>query len=365
METLTLALTATHSTLSLIRSVDKMCPSLTTLSLNYDGSDTQLLHAVSELVCKIGDIGSLSISGLTTPAVTCIASFTKLHTLKLGGFKADDMLLLSDSSFPELSELALTTEEDAGRIGEFIAIIRPKKLKTLALEILDGSCPSGEWERYFRVVTSYCSGTLEDLRAEEGDVVWDVIHTMERTAFEPLFALRQLRHFSVWCGSFCLGNDDLKQMALSWPRLRTLSIHSCSGLDYSTSFITLNGLVPLLEHCPDLCELGIILDAASVVPMPSPLARPGGGVSNHNIDSMTVGSSTIQDPRLVAAFLSDILPNLKEIHWEEDEEYDLSSLWDQVQDLLPIFGQVRKQERAWCASKHKTVEGVQAGIATS
>ena len=282
-------------------------------------SNMQLLLAVSELVCKMVDIESLSVSGLTTPAVTRIATYSKLRHLELRAFKADNILMLSESSFPELSELTLTTTEDATRLGEFIAIIRPKKLRKLSMALLRGSCPSEEWEVCFQPVARYCSGTLEILCIEQGGIGSRDIHNMEPEAFEPLFALRQLTELSVTCGCLGLDNDDLKQMALFWPRLQKLSIEPDLGSRSDPSDITLDGLVPLLEHCPDLCALSLVLDA-SFVTMPHPPTRPGGGVSNHKIVAITVGLSDIEDPVLVAAFLSDILPNLREITWEDPDQ---------------------------------------------
>ena len=59
---------------------------------------------------------------------------------------------------------------------------------------------------------------------------------------------------------------------------------------YTTSWVTLMGLVPLLRHCPELRELELLINA-TVVDIP-PAGRPGKGISNRNIK----GRKTILEP---------------------------------------------------------------------
>ncbi|KAG1815763.1 uncharacterized protein BJ212DRAFT_1272951 [Suillus subaureus] len=114
--------------------------------------------------------------------------------------------------------------------------------------------------------------------------------------------------------------------------------------------ITLDGLASLLLHCPDLCTLGIGMDAASysaVTPM-----VPGDGVINTKITTLSVGASLIENPLAVAAFPSSVLPNLKNILPKFDTGFVPNQTkrrhtkWARAATYLQDVDMIRKQERA-------------------
>jgi hypothetical protein len=56
-------------------------------------------------------------------------------------------------------------------------------------------------------------------------------------------------------------------MAMAWPRLRELSLGTERALG-GVSNVTLTGLLPLVEYCPDLEILRIIVNATKIPALP-------------------------------------------------------------------------------------------------
>jgi hypothetical protein len=104
-------------------------------------------------------------------------------------------------------------------------------------------------------------------------------------------------------------------------------------------------------HCPSLESLTIAFDASEVY---LGTEKPGGGVCYEKIHTLGVLHSPIGDPGKVAAFLSDIFPNLRDIpiFYSEDlelpDDYDeLDRKWGEVLRLVKLFSLVRTQEKVF------------------
>ncbi|KAH7929960.1 hypothetical protein BV22DRAFT_93819 [Leucogyrophana mollusca] len=163
--------------------------------------------------------------------------------------------------------------------------------------------------------------------------------------FSPLLSCRNLRAFSIKSGYlFVLDDHDLGQMARAWPHLEILELGTSHGWE-GLSQITLQGLTPLLRHCPLLRTLGLSLNATTVGPR---RARPGKGICNTHLKELTLGDSRISKPAYVAAFLSAVLPCVTSIKaWDDGVIYNskYKRRWVQVTNLLGAFANAREQER--------------------
>ncbi|KAF9235551.1 hypothetical protein BU15DRAFT_13357, partial [Melanogaster broomeanus] len=106
-----------------------------------------------------------------------------------------------------------------------------------------------------------------------------------------------------------------------WPKLTQLSINAMTSWGRSTH-ITHQGLITLLSHCADLMEFALSVDFSGVDVPPSELpdSRPGNGVKNDNCLSATFVTSAISHPAAIAAFLSDICPQLTTVIAAWDQE---------------------------------------------
>ena len=104
-------------------------------------------------------------------------------------------------------------------------------------------------------------------------------------------------------------------------------------------------------HCPDLQELGIVIDV-TVVNL-NPMEKPGGAFSHRKLTTLHLGDSSPTGAPLVAVFLSDIVPRVTKIPaWQrlETETREVGEKvqrrWEEVQ-RLSTFVMVREQERHW------------------
>lgn len=128
--------------------------------------------------------------------------------------------------------------------------------------------------------------------------------------------------------------------AMTWPRPRA----------------TLFGLRAFAQHCPQMRQVALEVDADMSRVLPSRLetcARPQ-YVPNGTLHSLSVGLSPIGDPYAVAAFLSDVFPAVREIYSDWGDVNDcqgdagrFDDEWDDVQEYLPDFLAVRLQEGRW------------------
>ncbi|KII95720.1 hypothetical protein PLICRDRAFT_693874 [Plicaturopsis crispa FD-325 SS-3] len=130
-----------------------------------------------------------------------------------------------------------------------------------------------------------------------------------RRTVQPLLSCRHLIKFEWDCrDGFDLDNVDIAAMATAWPSLQWLKLSSSDGWSVP-SRITLQGLATLLELCPHLDYLGIVIDATQV-DVPARLIMVP---LNNMLEYVSLGNSTIADAEAVATVLLHILPHLSSI----------------------------------------------------
>lgn len=133
-------------------------------------------------------------------------------------------------------------------------------------------------------------------------------------------------------------NTILRKMATAWPQLSKLRMPHYKENPQIESRITLSGLVPLAQRCPELEELQI-----SLCITPPPLSihlLPGRGLSESRLQTIEVHDSPVQLWIWAAGFLSGLFPELKTITSSAHRDN-----WEKVNATLVFFNQVRLQER--------------------
>jgi len=113
--------------------------------------------------------------------------------------------------------------------------------------------------------------------------------------------------------------------------------------DISHSHFTIQGLMQLVRHCPDLQDLTIAVDAS----MNSYVA---GSLEDRHVFSkkpvsLDLGISRITRVEPVAMFLTRLFPDLREVSGQ-DERRD-GTRWRQVKEYVDVIKQVRREERSW------------------
>ena len=133
-------------------------------------------------------------------------------------------------------------------------------------------------------------------------------------------------------------------MARAWPHLKSFII------SHARSRLTLHAFLPFAKYCPELEVLGMRIDATSVN---NDEERPGMGSLGTRLRELMIFDSPIDDPPRVAAFISDIFPNVVRIpftfphvtaqqHRTAAETHCMR--WNEVKRSIPIFVAVRRRE---------------------
>lgn len=167
--------------------------------------------------------------------------------------------------------------------------------------------------------------------------------------FEPLLSFRNLHTLGLSLVAIHYGLDNLsiERMAAAWPLMQRFELNSevGSGADVEPH-ITLDGLLPMARYWPQLESLSLSFDA---VTGKIPLEKPGGGNQCPLLTVLDVGYSGVTSSKgKVAAFLTDIFPNLVEIH----SSFDCDE-WEDIAEIAYAMGRAREQERLWAGEKGK------------
>ncbi|KDQ62040.1 hypothetical protein JAAARDRAFT_189414 [Jaapia argillacea MUCL 33604] len=168
---------------------------------------------------------------------------------------------------------------------------------------------------------------------------------------KPLLSLKGLRTVVLDTGAcFLLEDAHIEEIAAALPELTELVIGRVS---YNpTPAVTLSALESLAANCPSMDTIGLVLHASRE----NVNKKLGRNISNSNVTSLDLGRSTIVASQCayIAAYLSDLFPELKFIiAWDEEEteitpeDLVYSRAWDKVEDLYFVFAEVRKKEREY------------------
>lgn len=244
---------------------------------------------------------------------------------------------------------------------------------TLRTARIDLSAPatSSEWKELLTALNEHCSHTtfidLEVWSDWHGAEVEDTPeYTVQIPHIKPLFSFRNLTNVHLNpCGPVDLDDAGVEEMAMAWPNITDLFVEGNIEPSHPPR-VTLTGLTPFARYCKDLHSLTIAFDATVIPP-----SQPEPQISSESLLSLHVKYSPIAHPPQVAAFLSDIFPNLAGIEnsggsmrtGDEVPETDIDKMWTEVEALIGVFAAVRTQERArWTAEmlRHRPrAEGVE------
>ncbi|KAG2071604.1 hypothetical protein BDR04DRAFT_1231037 [Suillus decipiens] len=179
--------------------------------------------------------------------------------------------------------------------------------------------------------------------------------TLTLRDFIPLTCFKSLGRIDISINhSIHLNDNDLQTLASAWPYLYSFSLNDTAGWR-ARSGITRTGLVTMLDCCPDLQKLCIALNTDAFMEVPSDRE----GVENTAMRTLGLADSLIETraTMAVAAFLSDIFPNLTTIvAWDSvvmrrrPNAGLYAERWMHVSDQVRGMNQVRAQERKWWSS---------------
>ena len=341
------------SRLSLLPRLKVLHPSIKEAIIDYADSPTmQAVEAISGLVCSWGSLTTLTCGPLTAGAWVHLSALPALRSLNTTLPAIDVTGIAFRCSFDALQLLKLSKLHLLMPCVTLINRMAPSHLKSLIIN-LPTSFTSAELRELFECLRKN-TRHLQELSIQgfmplspqsEG-------HTIKSNTLKPLFSLPKLVSIRLFPNcSFNLDDMTLSQMAPSWPSLKTLILGSEHGWK-RRSKLTLKSLLIILVHCPDLQELGIVIDATKVDW--NPIGKPGGGFSHTTLTELHMGDSRVTSATMVGAFLSDIVPRVTTITAWQTVEMETREggkkyqrRWEEVQRLLSTFAMVREQERQW------------------
>lgn len=157
--------------------------------------------------------------------------------------------------------------------------------------------------------------------------------------FKPLHACHNLTQLLVersW--RISMADEELCQLVRGWPKLQVLDISRFVAVR-ATTIPTLHGLISLLQLCPALTSLTLVIDITKLDGID--FKSPGGGICNNHLEKLVLSNSPMKSPLNVALILSGLFPNLLKV--------DLDC-WDPLVPKIPM-SRVRseKQLEQWKA----------------
>ncbi|KAF8625623.1 hypothetical protein AX17_006808 [Amanita inopinata Kibby_2008] len=353
--------------LSLLPSLAVACRALTDVQLVRVADNTKLVAsrrdrhmnevlAVPPAICQWTNLRNLSLEYISGRTAFCTSDLPALRELKLSHIDSHgaDVVHVS-KGFPVLERLE-ADRCDIGFCTKLIDLMLETPLRFLDLT-LDEAASASELQGLFKTMHDrLVHQSLEHFSCLAFHVVDDEEPVILRHMF-PLLSFTRLSHvfMTAPCG-FDLCDDDIYGISSRWTGLQELGLYT-HQLSEQRSRMSIEGLVALAKHCPDLKYLSLAVDATEVN-RHDESERPGKGVSNEKLKTLAVSASPIVEPILVASFLSDIFPKLETIKFfdpEEENETDskdfeeLESKWATTEKLVRAFAAVRRQERLYCA----------------
>jgi hypothetical protein len=340
--------------------VQTTCPFLKVISINGDRNSEELGTAVSSLVYSLSclEVVWCSNIALNCKALVVLASLPKLwkfHVFLLGGpvlrtFR-DDCHPLPFSTLQDFDASVATI----GDADEFLQLISSSSsLYSLSVDVVVIPAPR---ELYSFLTTVHRSSSRDTLTAislhdmAQVDLDAPLSHSLDAHTISPLLQCPNLQHisFGIRYGQEAINNSLMMDMALAWPRLRTIHFLSFYRGSRWPSKVNLEGLVHLTQGCRALESMSLRFDLSSTMTS----IHPHNGIRNESLTYLSVDRSPITDPLAVVTHLFDVFPNLTLYHaWhsasasnldEGDPEFiEMCKRWAEVDRLLEI----RKQERS-------------------
>ncbi|KAF8129508.1 hypothetical protein EV363DRAFT_1337372 [Boletus edulis] len=363
-------LMANSLTFSLLPLLPSRCPRIKQImafrNFVFQRGD-RALETFSKVLCQLTELQALRCAELPEESVLHLSQLPNLKILRM------DLRLVSldhlesafsRTRFPVLREVLISAPSMFHSL-RFLKFIQSTSVDTINLNVDDETCAAD----YNAIFTAWASNpsyrnlSVVDISEMQVWRDYDDKHIIDITTLRPLFQLKHITSLKLetLC-TFDLDNAAIKEIAMAWPLLETLdlSIREC-GWEIPSK-VTLPGLLPLLQHCPNLALLGLVVDA-TVLPIAS-TRLPGAGVQNTSLESLWLADSKITRPSLVASFLSAVAPNIEQIvSWNtpllsgRSGKDKYLKRWKEVERLVRQFTLVRRQERAWAGRWHR--EGCQ------
>ncbi|OBZ66180.1 hypothetical protein A0H81_13827 [Grifola frondosa] len=223
--------------------------------------------------------------------------FTSLRTLYVKAKVLDysTAALLQSISSPALQEVTFSTAADTSDFEIFnhldILCNLPGRDTLTTINIRFPWCQMVPWDQPLDHDKPHHLSALETLR--------------------PLLECHNLINLEIRSDSLKVDHATIEAIAIALPKLESLYLLPVYSVPNRISRVTLDGVLPLFEHCHNLRYLGLAVDARCPIPPEKiPRKMPSSALVAFNVaDSVVIKTAA----KSVAAFLSTIFTRL-DIH---------------------------------------------------
>lgn len=317
-------------------------------------NEPDVVAALSDTICGWNNLRRLEVGAISADALAHIATLPSLQDLQLiedypGSLPSAMPSNLPSRTFPSLKALSVS----GPAFPFFTALLRSmmicSHLTSIRFHTTRIFPTSTQWKDLLQAIEDVCARSalhhvsINDIEATSGPQGPKPFLT--RNTLKLLLDFPDLLSIDLrTIGYLEIDNGMIESIALACPNLTSLVL---SGAATGKPRTTLAGLLPFAKHCPQLTRLTLAFDATSV-----PTARSTSKIKNQ-LKTLNVLQSPMEKPPRVAAFLSDIFPNLQIVfssdgtpRGEDDKQYNYSEVWGEMNGLVEEFLLVRKQEAA-------------------
>ena len=335
-----------------------LCRNLKSVNFRFSaGSQTATTtkHALSRAICNQEDLENVAIRApIDDIAFRHLSTMPTLKTLTVNlteiSRSQTRSFLPTDPLFCSVEEL----EFEASDLDLVTSLLRPRDQIFHTFRLCRyGRQPSDAFVALLNVLASQSRTTpLQKLILSCGHISLPLSvdqmateamrYSLSYEILQPLTVLGSLRVLMIeWNEQISLDDDDVANLARSWPMLQVFHFYCLRGGHglFSTKYATLRSVLTLAKSCPELHTISLPLDARQVpvVDEAEPLET--------NFSCVIVPESPIDDAGPVAEFLLTHLPCVTAVDAEfmrmpgtnssQLMEYEVA--WAEVQTRLEVF----------------------------
>ncbi|KAF9484314.1 hypothetical protein BDN70DRAFT_989764 [Pholiota conissans] len=292
---------------------------------------------VEEFVCNWYPLSGETMERLIRmPRLRKLGIFQKIPSLA-------QLLATSPIGEPRLQEVTIWTDfSSPSHLPQILANLKPSRLETFCHIYASASgrlSTESEIQGIISAVQKYCSPKhLTQFSLETEDVQFDVAPaaTIDIKILRPMFSFSKLRRLDLIDHPLDLNDDEVKELAQSWPMLEVLEVKA-SFVENLEPKTTIRCLLWLAIYCRNLSSLSFVFNGTDTF-SDEELSMASG----NPLSSLSVGCSTISEPEKVSAFLTLVFPELSLLHWDDTPDAVLagnpnrSEMWRQVEDGIQL-----------------------------
>lgn len=342
---------------TLLDSLRTISPSLRDLRITAArGPQPNLFSIFPRLARGLNHLERLSCSMFALPdeALRILGESSTLRIIHINNTAEDLLRALSPNEpmFAQLKHITIRTLS-MQKCCDLFSRIDMRHMESLVVGHTNQHIPlASEILEFFETLKEKCSHTLltsihvrqdpNTSAISDNDIWQSDKYLITPAVIKPLLPFRNLKGLDlIFECPYDFDDTSMESMAVAWPLMRQFHLGSDIGWG-EVSKVTLDGLIPMAKFWPRLESLSICIDPITSQPSGR---RPGGGYCCPRLTMIGISTSVIDvHPAMVAAFLTDLFPKLRNIIVA-----DFSEEWSEVENLLPTFADVREQERAWKA----------------